>query len=129
MGDGGRAKVSHAAPQSEQVGRLLQSGPMIEAVCQAREFQAMARGKSARGTSIGPSAVFAGAKKARKAPNRKPTINSRGTEAQPCQVSQYGGAGDEKRRQGTGEQGGFAARRRSQGCGGQHEGAAPAGEH
>ncbi len=63
------------------------AGPMIEAVCQAREFQAIARGKRARGTSMGPSAVLAGAKKALAAPNRNPTSSSRGTEAQPCQVA------------------------------------------
>ena len=36
----------------------------------ASEFQAIARGSCSRGTSIGPSAVLAGAKKAREAPNR-----------------------------------------------------------
>jgi hypothetical protein len=60
---------------------------MIEAVCQASEFQAMARGKSARGTSMGPRAVLAGAKKARAVPNRKPTRSNSSTEAQPCQVA------------------------------------------
>jgi hypothetical protein len=45
------------------------AGPAIEADCQASEFHAMARGSSERGTSIGPSAVLAGLKKARQAPN------------------------------------------------------------
>ena len=60
---------------------------MIEAVCQASEFQAMARGSRTRGTNIGPRAVLAGAKKARAVPNRKPTSSKSGTEAQPCQVA------------------------------------------
>ena len=42
---------------------------MIEALCQDNEFQAMARGNSGRGTSIGPMALDAGDKKARPAPN------------------------------------------------------------
>jgi hypothetical protein len=36
------------------------AGPRIEPLCQAREFQAMARGRSSRGTSIGPMAPEAG---------------------------------------------------------------------
>ena len=62
------------------------AGPRIEAVCQASEFQAMARGSSARGTSIGPSAVLAGAKKARAEPNRTATASSSGMDATPRQV-------------------------------------------
>ena len=41
----------------------------------------MARGSSLRGTSIGPSAVLAGAKKARLAPNTTAMPSSRAGEA------------------------------------------------
>ncbi len=36
------------------------AGPRIEAPCQLSEFQAIARGRSSRGTSMGASAVEAG---------------------------------------------------------------------
>ncbi len=45
------------------------AGPAIEAPCIESEFQAMARGSSSRGTSIGASAVVAGLRKARAQPN------------------------------------------------------------
>ena len=49
------------------------AGPPTAAVCQASEFQAMALGKLSRGTSMGPSAVEAGEKKDRVAPNTAAT--------------------------------------------------------
>ena len=57
------------------------------ALCQASELQAMARGSSARGISIGPMAVLAGAKKVRSAPNPAAAISSSGTEAKPRQTA------------------------------------------
>jgi hypothetical protein len=47
----------------------------------------MARGSSRRGTSIGPSAVLAGAKNARLAPNSMAIPISRPGEAQPWTVA------------------------------------------
>jgi len=51
---------------------------MIEPPCQAREFQAMARGKRLLGTSMGPMAVEAGPMNARLTPNRAERARSRG---------------------------------------------------
>ena len=54
---------------------------MTQANWPASEFQAMARGRSSRGTSIGPNAVDAGCMKAREAPKITATPSNSGTEA------------------------------------------------
>ena len=63
------------------------AGPAMAAVCQASEFQAMARGSRLRGTSMGPRAVPAGDMKARPAPKIAATHSSSGTEAKSRQVA------------------------------------------
>ena len=63
------AAPAKATVEDAATSRPPMAGPITEASCHDREFMAIARGSSGRGTRVGPSAVEAGEKKARATPN------------------------------------------------------------